>query len=337
LFESKVRADFDYTKLAAGNVGVPAWTKGPLTAENNMWTIAKNVRDDMNDMLPILITRNVDAASLPTKVSAHDGENRLSFDSDWKTPFGDKALILIRKGGAIFKARGKYSTYHYVYQDKVFDTAVDAQLGQTAPPLSYLAPTYEVVNGEKRYSEKAYRDMLSQHGEGVTAGSILSIAALREKVVQHGSARKAKRDFILALRLYTLSFAAVGFIYVAFAALFRFGRKRMNDPCSVSWPVIKSVVVHGVAVSAYFAFFAKYLSSVYVFDSSVLGMGVYLVAALVVQIAGTNIVARLLWKDPAAQKSGIKWMVSVPLAAGALFVMLWAVMSFLYDRVSPLF
>ncbi len=340
LFESKVCGDiFDYTKLASGNVGVTVWTKGLLTAENNMWTIAKNVRDEMNDMLPILITRNVDVASLPTNVSAHDGDKKLKldFDPEWKTPFGNKAFVLIRKGGAIFKAREKYSNYHFVYQDQLVDTSVDAQLRQAVSPLSYLAPTYEVVNGEKRYSEKAYRDMLAQHGEGVNAGSIYSVDALRDKVAKLGPARKAKRDIIQALHLYTLSFTAVGFIYVAFGALYRFGRKRMNEPCSVSGPVIKSVVVHGVAVSAFFAFLAKYLSSMYVFASGVLGMGVYLAVALVVQIAGTIIVARLLKKDPATQRCGIKWMVSAPLVACALLIAIWAVLSFLYDRLSHLF
>jgi len=338
LFESKVCAEiFDYTKLASGNVGVTVWSKGPLTAENNMWTVAKNVRDEMDDIVPVLITRNVDAASLPSKVSAHDGENRLSFDSDWKTPFGDKAFILIRKGGAIFKARGKYSTYHYVYQDKVFDTAVDAQISQTVPPLSYLAPTYEVVNGEKRYSGKAYRDILAQLGETVKAGNLCGIDDLRAKVRQLGTARKTKGDINLALRVYAMSFAAVGFIYVAFGSLYRFGRKRMGAPFSVSGPVIKSVVVHGLAVSAFLTFFVNYVASMYGLDSSVLRVGVYLMAAVAVQLVGTVVVANLLRKEPAAQKCGIKWMVSVPLVAGALFAMLWAVISFLYDRLSPLF
>ncbi|MEI7901700.1 MAG: hypothetical protein WCK89_15715, partial [bacterium] len=42
-------AGFDYAKLAGAGVG-KSLSDEKLTATNNMWTIAKNVRDDMDDI-----------------------------------------------------------------------------------------------------------------------------------------------------------------------------------------------------------------------------------------------------------------------------------------------
>ncbi len=113
-----------------------------------MWTIAKNVHSDMHDIAPVLVTRNVDASSLAARAGELElKEKTLRFDPCWKTPFSDKGFVIIRKGGAIFKARPKYMTWRIVCQNQTFDTAC-APDGRTAPPLKYLAPTREVVPGE---------------------------------------------------------------------------------------------------------------------------------------------------------------------------------------------
>lgn len=46
-------AGFDFSKLAGA--GVPSHTgAGRLMPTNNIWTIAKNIRDEMEDVIPIL-------------------------------------------------------------------------------------------------------------------------------------------------------------------------------------------------------------------------------------------------------------------------------------------
>ena len=139
--------ELDYRKLAGPGV-MPCPTNGSLTAENNLWTVAVNVRDDMNDSIPILITRNIDASSLAARTTEQSLKTKsLRFDPAWKTPFGRKGFVMIRKGGAIFKARPKYMTWGIVYQNQVFDTSRTPD-GRAALPLKYLTPTREVVPGE---------------------------------------------------------------------------------------------------------------------------------------------------------------------------------------------
>lgn len=138
---------FDYSKLAGAGVSACPGGSQELTAANNMWAIAKNVRHDMHDIVPVLITRNVDASSLAARVGEQElREKTLRFDPCWKTPFSDKGLVIIRKGGAIFKARAKCMGYRVVYCNTGFDTTVTTN-GVTAPPLKYLTPDREVVPG----------------------------------------------------------------------------------------------------------------------------------------------------------------------------------------------
>jgi hypothetical protein len=53
----------DWTTFAGGGVP-PKEGAGRLTAANNIWTVAANVTDDMPDVIPVLVSRNVDPSSL---------------------------------------------------------------------------------------------------------------------------------------------------------------------------------------------------------------------------------------------------------------------------------
>jgi len=129
-------AGFDYSKLAGA--GVPAKSgSGQLQAQNNMWVIAGNVRDEMEDILPILVTRNLDCSSLKKDLTDGSVTTKLTWSTTYKTPFSNKAFVMIRKGGGIFKAREKYATLNVVYQNQSFMTTVT---GSTTAPLLYLAP-----------------------------------------------------------------------------------------------------------------------------------------------------------------------------------------------------
>lgn len=152
---SPLAAGFDYTRLAGA--GVPPCTSGKLRPENNMWTIAMNVADDLDDTVPVLITRNIDASSLAAKVTDKDWDKALRFDPVWKKPFGNRAFALIRRGGAVFRAREKYVSYKHVYRGQTFDATADAQGQAVAKPLKYLTPTRKAVPGEPAHAEGAGR------------------------------------------------------------------------------------------------------------------------------------------------------------------------------------
>jgi hypothetical protein len=140
---------FDYSKLAGAGVKLHTGN-GRLKPENNMWTIAKNVRDEMEDIIPILVTRNLAAESLATDLTDPGLFNRrLYFDQECKSPFGEKGFVIVRKGGGTFSQQPRYMTYRSIYNSQTFKTTIP---GSQLPGLRYLTPNKEVV-----YSEAAYQ------------------------------------------------------------------------------------------------------------------------------------------------------------------------------------
>jgi prepilin-type N-terminal cleavage/methylation domain-containing protein len=129
-------AGFDYSKLAGAGVNAKSGS-GKLTDQNNMWSIAANVRDEMEDIIPILITRNVDCSSLYKDLPDGSIADKIVWSSTYRTPFSNKGFVMVRKGGAIFKARDKYAIVRVVYNNQSFTTTVT---GSSAATLTYLGP-----------------------------------------------------------------------------------------------------------------------------------------------------------------------------------------------------
>ncbi len=126
----------DWSKLAGGGVKAKSST-GELQAENNMWVIAANVRDEMEDIIPILVTRNLDCTSLYKNLTDGNTSDKLTWSRTYAKPFGSKGFILIRKNGASEKIPSKYAIVKVVYKNQSFQTTVT---GSTAPELTYLGP-----------------------------------------------------------------------------------------------------------------------------------------------------------------------------------------------------
>ena len=124
---------FDLSKCAGPGVPqVPAG--GRLTAENNAWIIAANFDDDMPDIMPVLISRNVDPASLIPQ----DGDLSQQFlrpSKKYKTPFGNKGFILVRKGGATIMG-----SWRNVSLDVIYFGASEEELQAIREKIEYLAP-----------------------------------------------------------------------------------------------------------------------------------------------------------------------------------------------------
>jgi hypothetical protein len=294
---SPLAANFDYTRLEGA--GVPPCTSGKLRPENNMWTIAMNVTDELDDTVPVLITRNIDASSLAAKVTDKDWDKPLRFDPEWETPFGNRAFALIRKGGAVFRARDKYASYKAVYQGQTFDASVDAQGHAVARPLKYLTPTRKVVPGEQTYIEGAVRNaQLTGDGFGISVRR--DLAALDRVARSVG--------WLLAV-IYLLA----GVVY---HVIVRDGTRR--------WPPLTG---YGIGVGLFH--YAAAVLWVSVFLGS-LGGGSYgafrwtlLVLALLAQAVGLAFAAWLRRDDRAARQRAMMCVVVVPLiAVGGLFLML---------------
>lgn len=132
-------AGFDYGKLAGAGVSSQPGGSTTLDAQYVMWCIGANIRDEMEDVIPILVTRNVDCSKLATK---YEGTSVTKVDlgkGTYTTPFSNKAFVMIRKGGAIFKARDKYATLRVIYQGQQFDLAPSGP-SSDLDPFCYLKP-----------------------------------------------------------------------------------------------------------------------------------------------------------------------------------------------------
>lgn len=130
LFNIKKYGDEDWAPYVSGvdigvlsGSGVPSFTGGTsLDGKNVAWCVAKGVTDEMEDIIPVLITRNADVQAIPVSGGSHD------MSSDKKevkigkanggesdTPFGNKAFIIIRKGGAAAVIKAKYNKLYLVF------------------------------------------------------------------------------------------------------------------------------------------------------------------------------------------------------------------------------
>ena len=122
---------FDLSILAGAGARM---TEEMLQPENNAWCIAANIRDEMEDIIPILVTRNLDCSSLYKDYDGHT-DTPLRWSQKYKTPYSHKGVVIVRKGGSISKIFGKKFTTHSVYNGQSFQTTVEGRA-----PLVYLTP-----------------------------------------------------------------------------------------------------------------------------------------------------------------------------------------------------
>jgi hypothetical protein len=130
---------FDYSKLAGA--GVPAKVgSGKLTAKNNMWLIAANITDEDADIIPLLISRNVDVKEIERYINQSGGlapdDTRIELGKGaYKTPFGDKGFVMVRKGGGTFSNQAKYATLRVLFNSETLPPRDPSK-----PPIVYLMP-----------------------------------------------------------------------------------------------------------------------------------------------------------------------------------------------------
>lgn len=125
-------------KFLSGS-GVPAYKGGTSLAGCVAWTVAANITDEMPDVIPVLVTRNLDSSKLIVSDQATVGQNRESLVAQPKfaLPFGNKAAVIIHKGGAAGVYKGRYVTLEDIYEKQTIAFAT----GADQEALKYLEPT----------------------------------------------------------------------------------------------------------------------------------------------------------------------------------------------------
>lgn len=102
--------------------GVPAFTGSQLDAKNVAWSVAAGLTDEMEDVVPAIISRNMDVAALPTSGQQDMSKKttQVKLGQKYSQPFGNKAAIVIHKGGAANVIKAKYSKLNLIYNKQSF-------------------------------------------------------------------------------------------------------------------------------------------------------------------------------------------------------------------------
>ncbi len=145
LIESGAFGDLTYGDLVVG--GMPTGARGTLSASNNMWSVAVNLRDDLPEALPLLITRNVDLAVCRKRLSRRDTDAPVSFDPLQPMPWDDRWFLCIRRGGAVYVGRRPHAKLHDLFGRNIYDPASDLAGKPVLRPLTYLTPASAIVPG----------------------------------------------------------------------------------------------------------------------------------------------------------------------------------------------
>jgi len=104
----------DYSRFAGAGVPVGNERK-KLQSKNNMWSIAGDIEDDTPDILPILVTRNVDCEAF-YKMLQGDGTEKIEWWSKhYQTPYSNKVFVMVRKGGATVTMGSRYVNISSLY------------------------------------------------------------------------------------------------------------------------------------------------------------------------------------------------------------------------------
>ena len=109
--------------------GVPGAAGTSLKQDNVAWLVAKNVADEMADVVPVLVSRNVEYSALNSALQSKVEGNETTEvgcgngKGEKDTPFGNKGWVLVRKGGASQVIKSKYSKYSVIFNQQGFDNS----------------------------------------------------------------------------------------------------------------------------------------------------------------------------------------------------------------------
>ena len=109
--------------------GVPAFQGQSISKNNIMWIVAKGLTDEMEDVIPAFVTRNVAKDGLCTTEFNGTDKTEINLGSangaTYDTPFANKAFVVIRKGGGASVIKAKYAKQYLLYNQQSFSIPTD--------------------------------------------------------------------------------------------------------------------------------------------------------------------------------------------------------------------
>ena len=123
--------------VLSGN-GVPAATGTSLTENNVAWSVISGITTEMEDVIPVLVSRNADVSAFNSELSVgtHDmstKKDEIKLGTKYAAPFGNKAMIIIHKGGAANVVKAKYAKLYLVFNKQSYTVPEGLQVKLLEP------------------------------------------------------------------------------------------------------------------------------------------------------------------------------------------------------------
>ena len=142
LFDMKAYGTQDWSpyvdvdiKFCSG-AGVGAFKGGTSLEGCIAWKIVEDLTDDMPDIVPVLVSRNIstDTFAKSSSTPTLGQTKQIPIDNQYTQPFGNKACVVIHKGGSVGTYKGRYQSLEDIYEKQTVTFVGDAQ-------IDYLKPT----------------------------------------------------------------------------------------------------------------------------------------------------------------------------------------------------
>ena len=123
-------------KFLSGS-GVPTYKGNKSLKGCIAWKIATDITSDMPDIIPVLVSRNLstDQFAKQSTTETSSKTTQLQTDTQFPLPFGNKASVVIHKGGAASVYKGRYQSLSDIY-DRQTVTFTEGSKG-----IDYIAPS----------------------------------------------------------------------------------------------------------------------------------------------------------------------------------------------------
>ena len=119
--------------------GVPAYKGNKSLKGCVAWKIVTDLTSDMPDIIPVLVTRNLNTDQFYRSGQSNDSNSQtkqLSTDSKFPLPFGTKASVIIHKGGAASTYKGRYQSLSDIYEKQTITFADNSEIDYISPSAS---------------------------------------------------------------------------------------------------------------------------------------------------------------------------------------------------------
>lgn len=115
--------------------GVPTYKGNKSLKGCIAWKIVTDLTDDMPDVIPVLVSRNLstDSFAKSGNTDTISQTKQLTTDNSFAQPFGRNASVVIHKGGAPSVYKGRYQSLADIYDKQTVTFSGNAQIDYISP------------------------------------------------------------------------------------------------------------------------------------------------------------------------------------------------------------